>query len=72
MSCYVRHLTDVFEALSVENNKDNRKAIDKAIRKILKMDEPCPLVWKRLKTILADRKKKEDLVKKLKMEFAEA
>ena len=72
MSCYVRHLADVFEALSVENNKDNRKAIDKAIRRILKMDEPCPQVWKQLKAILADGEKKEDLVGKLKKQFAEA
>jgi hypothetical protein len=72
MSCYLRHLTGVFEALSVEKNKDNRKAIDKAIRKILKMDEPCPQVWKKLKTILADGKKKEDLLKKLTEEFSEA
>lgn len=72
MSCYVRHLTDVFETLSLENDKDNRKAIDKAIRKILRMDEPCPQVWKELKTILADKKKKEDLVKKLKADLAQA
>jgi hypothetical protein len=72
MSCYVRHLTDFFEALKVENNRDNRKAMDKSIRKILRVDEPCPQVWKKLKTILADSKKKEGLVKKLKMELAEA
>jgi len=35
-------LTDVFEALKVENSKDNRKTLDKAIRGILKMDESCP------------------------------
>ena len=72
MSCYVRHLTDVFEALSMENNKDNRKTMDKAIRGILKTDKPCPEVWKQLKTILADGKKKEDLVGKLRKQFAEA
>lgn len=72
MSCYTRHLTDVFEALKVENNRDNRKTMDEAIRGILKTDKPCPEVWKQLKTILADGKKKEDLVRKLKEEFAEA
>ena len=72
MSCYIRHLTDVFEALKMENNRDNRKTMDKAIRGILKTDKPSPEVWKRLKTILADRKKKEDLVRKLKGEFSEA
>jgi hypothetical protein len=56
----------------VEDNKDNRNTMDEAIRRILKTDKPCPEVWKQLKTILADGNKKEDLVKKLKKEFAEA
>ena len=72
MSCYTRHLSDVFEALGVENNKDNRKTMDKSIRKILKTDKPCPEVWKQLKAILADGEKKEDLVRKLKKEFVKA
>ena len=70
MSCYIRQLGDVFEALGIENNKDTRKAMDKSIRRILKTDKPCPEVWKRLKTILVDEKKKKDLVGKLKKEFA--
>ena len=61
MSCYTRHLNDVFEALGVEDHKDNRKIMDKSIRKILKTDKPCPEVWKQLKTILADEKKKKEL-----------
>jgi hypothetical protein len=69
MSCYVRHLSDVFKTLGVEDSRDNRKRMDKSIRKILKTDKPCPEVWKRLKTILADGKKKKDLVGKLKKEF---
>ncbi|KPK77789.1 MAG: hypothetical protein AMJ89_01795 [candidate division Zixibacteria bacterium SM23_73] len=72
MSCYTRHLTDVFETLDVENSKDNRKTMDKAMRKILKTDKPCSEVWKRLKDILAEGKEKEDLVRKLKKEFVKA
>ena len=72
MSCYIRHLTDVFEALGVENDKENRKTMDKAIHRILKTDATCPEVWKQLKTIIADGEKKEDLVRKLKGEFSEA
>lgn len=71
MSCYIRQLGDVFEALGIENHKDNRRRMDKSIRKILKTDKPCPEVWKKLKTILADEKKKKDLVGKLKKEFVE-
>jgi hypothetical protein len=70
MSCYIRHLGSTFEELGIENNKDNRKRMDKSIRKILKTDKPCPEVWKRLKTILVDEKKKKDLVGKLKKEFS--
>jgi hypothetical protein len=69
MSCYIRHLGDFFEELGVENNKDNRKAMDKSIRKILKTDKFCPEVWKQLKTVLADVKEKREFVVKLKKEF---
>jgi hypothetical protein len=69
MSCYIRHLSEVFETLGLEENKDNRKLMDKSIRKILKTDKPCPEVWKKLKNILADEKKKKDLVSKIKKEF---
>jgi hypothetical protein len=69
MSCYIRHLSDVFEALGVEDNKGNHKIMDKSIRKLLKTDKPCPEVWKHLKPILANEKKKKDLVGKLKKEF---
>jgi len=71
MSCYIRHLADVFETLGVENNKDNRKMMDKSIRKVMKTDKPCPEVWKQLKTIIADEKKKKELIGKLKKEFIE-
>jgi len=53
----------------VESNKDNLKRMDKFIREILKTDEACPEVWKQLKAILADGKKKKDLVRRLKKEF---
>jgi hypothetical protein len=69
MSCYTRHLIDVFETLGVENSKDNRKTMDKAMRKILKTDKPCSEVWKQLKNILADEEKKNNLVGKLKKGF---
>jgi hypothetical protein len=69
MSCYIRHLSDIFEELNIEENKDNRKRMDKSIRKILKTDKPCPEVWKKLKIILANGKKKQDMVGKLKKEF---
>ncbi|KPL03471.1 MAG: hypothetical protein AMJ73_06910 [candidate division Zixibacteria bacterium SM1_73] len=69
MSCYVRHLDDILKASDVESNKDNLKRMDKFIREILKTDEACPEVWKQLKAILADGKKKKDLVRRLKKEF---
>jgi hypothetical protein len=46
--------------------------MDKSIRKVLKTDKPCPDVWRKLKTILADEKKKKNLVGKLKKEFLKA
>jgi hypothetical protein len=71
MSCYIRHLSDIVGALGIENNKDNRKIMDKSIRRVLKTDKPCPEVWKQLKSVLVDDEKKKDLVSKLKKEFLE-
>ena len=68
MSCYFRHLQEIFDSAGIEITKDNRKKLDEAMRKLLKVKyKDCPKTWKEIKEkILVDEKKKKDFANKLK------
>ena len=68
MSCYFRHLQEIFDSSGIEVTKDNRKKIDEAIHKLLKVKyKDCPQTWKEIKEkILMDEKKKNVFADKLK------
>ena len=64
MSCYLRHLRDVFEALGLDYDRSNRARVDDAVRAVLGVghDASCPQVWAAVKALpdagrreLADR-----------------
>ncbi len=66
MSCYFRHLKDIFDGVGIEITISNRKQVDQAIRKILGTDH-CPDTWKKLKQdIMVDERKRQDFIAKLK------
>ena len=72
MSCYTRHLGDLFAAAGIENTKENRKRTDGFIREILAMKgEDCPVVWREVKTRLADPDKSLELADQLRQAFAQ-
>lgn len=63
MSCYTRHLGDVFLEAGIEYNTENRKLADKHIREIVgKVDEDCPDVWREVKAWLKNTEKHRRLV----------
>ena len=68
MSCYFRHMKDVFEEIGIEITKENKKDIDRAIHKIAGIEyKDCPSTWRTLKTdFLGDERKRAAFVKKLK------
>ena len=50
MSCYFRHITDVFDAAGIDVTKDNRKAVDAAIHDLLGVPyKDCPTAWREFK-----------------------
>jgi len=56
MTCYIRHLDEVFEDLGMEKNKENRRKLDLMIREKIKMkDADCSEVWARIKKITNNR-----------------
>jgi hypothetical protein len=51
VTCYMRHMTWLFEALDLEDDPGNRRAVDAAIRAPLGLDARahCPEVWAAVK-----------------------
>jgi hypothetical protein len=69
MTCYFRHLTDVFAKVGVTVTKENRQDVDRAIHSIVGIEyKNCPATWKEVKKRIAEDK--ESFVNMLKSEFA--
>ncbi len=69
MSCYLRHMKTILEEAGIEpQNKEERKAVDLAIRQATnqKKDEKCNIVWKEVKNWIQNEKKKTRLTNSLK------
>ena len=72
MSCYFRHMDEVFKELNLEITKENKKEIDKALHKIVGVEyKNCPDAWKRVKEIIRgnDENEKKDFILKIKKEL---
>jgi len=67
MSCYFRHLDDIFNEAGIVVTPANRKQVDQAIHQIVGVEyKECPAAWKKLKReILQDEKKRRGFVQKL-------
>ena len=50
MTCYFRHLEDVFKKSGIEVNHDNRAELDRLIHDIVGVKyKNCPATWKQVK-----------------------
>ena len=67
MSCYFRHLKDIFNEAGVEVTSNNKKQIDQVIHQIVGTNyKDCPGTWQRLKQqIITDEQKRQDFIAKL-------
>jgi hypothetical protein len=67
MSCYFRHMKDIFEEAGISVNPTNKKQIDQALHQIVDVNyKDCPNTWKALKQImLSDENKRHELIQKL-------
>lgn len=55
MTCYFRHLNEVFKKAGITVTKENKREVDKAIHKILGVEyKSCPVAWKEVKKRLAE------------------
>ncbi len=54
MTCYFRHLEEVFKKAGIEVTSQNRHEIDRIIHDIVGVDyKNCPAAWKQVKNRLA-------------------
>lgn len=67
MSCYFRHIKDIFAEAGIEITKQNKKDVDRAVHKIAGVKyKDCPTAWKKLKhEFLGDERKRKQLIKHL-------
>jgi hypothetical protein len=56
MSCYFRHIRDVFEFAGIEVTPKNKKDIDRMIHQLVDVEyKQCHRAWKALKVEIASR-----------------
>ena len=68
MSCYFRHLKNIFKEAGIEVTPTNKKQIDQAIHQIVGVNyKHCPETWKRLKQQLTgDEQQRQEFISQLK------
>ncbi|APV44790.1 hypothetical protein Dform_01468 [Dehalogenimonas formicexedens] len=70
MSCYFRHIQEIFKDAGITISTHNKKQIDQAIHEFLGITyKDCPTTLKALKTIMIDKQKRDLLVQELKTAY---
>ncbi len=55
MTCYFRHLEEIFKKAGIEVTPQNRREIDRIIHGITRVDyKNCPVAWSHVKKRLAE------------------
>jgi hypothetical protein len=69
MTCYFRHMNDVFDKAGVTVTKENKKDVDRAIHSIVGVEyKNCSATWKEVKKRIAEDE--ESFVNMLKSKLA--
>ena len=68
MSCYFRHLKEIFEEAAIEVTLSNKRQIDQTIHQLVGTKyKDCPATWENLKQqIMTGGKKRQEFIIKLK------
>jgi ribosomal protein L17 len=54
MTCYFRHLKDVFSKANIEVTSENKREIDRVIHDLIGVEyKNCPAAWREVKARLA-------------------
>jgi len=64
MTCYFRHLREVFKKAGIEVTKENKRELDRVIHGIVEVEyKDCPKIWREVNKRIAEDK--ENFVSKL-------
>lgn len=64
MTCYFRHLQEIFKKAGIEVTKDNKREVDKIIHTIVGIEyKNCPATWREVKNRLVEND--EEFIKRL-------
>lgn len=64
MTCYFRHLKDVFKKAGIEVTKDNKREVDRLVHRIVGVEyKNCSAAWREVKKNMAENE--EGFVSKL-------
>jgi hypothetical protein len=67
MSCYFRHIGDIFAEAGIEVTPEKRKDVDRKIHAIVGVEyKDCPATWRKIKEMKAEEGGREELIRKLK------
>jgi len=65
VTCYFRHIQQIFRKAGMEVTKENKREIDKVIHGIVGVEyKNCPAAWREVRKIMAEDE--EDFVSNLK------
>ena len=66
MSCYFRHMQNIFTEAGIQVTVANKKKVDQAIHRIVNVSyKNCPETWKEIKLGTADAQKRKEFIEKL-------
>lgn len=55
MTCYFRHLQEIFKKAGIDLTRENRREIDRIIHNIVEVKyKNCPSTWREVKKRIAD------------------
>lgn len=67
MSCYFRHMQDIFKEAGIKLNENNKRKVDQAIHRIVKVKyKDCPHAWRGVKKMCSDKATRKAFVEALK------
>jgi ribosomal protein L17 len=67
MSCYFRHIGDIFAQAGIQVTKENKKELDRVLHRLVDVDyKNCSQAWKAIKGLKADEELRRKLVEDLK------
>ena len=71
MSCYFRHLDEIFTSAGITVTPQNRKHLDETIHKLMGTHyKDCPATWREFKKqVLVDDKSRRQFAQRLKESF---